>query len=93
MPARSKLAASGKRRRLMVICHDYNGHRDVPFMMETNDFRLADPQFADNYTIVGEGVYDHGTRTFTVDGRAYYVFSDWSLGDPRSPSTNARRAA
>jgi hypothetical protein len=93
MPARSKLAASSKRRRLMVICHDYNGHKDVPVMMKSDDFRLTDPQFAGNYTIVGEGVYDHGTRALAVDGRAYHVFSDWSLGDPRSPSTNARQAA
>jgi hypothetical protein len=93
MPASKPAASSSKRRRLMVICHDYNGHRDVPFMMNSDDFRLTDPQFAGNYTIVREGIYDHCTRTLTIDGRAYHVFSDWSLGDPGSPSTTARWAA
>ena len=92
MPANSKPTVRSQRVRLMVICRDYNGLRDVPFMMNSDDFRLADAQFG-NYTIVGEGIYDHCVRTLTVDGRAYHVFSDWSLGDPRSPSTTARRAA
>ncbi len=93
MPASSKPATRSKRKRLMVICRDYNGHKDVRFMMNSDDFRLTDARFAADYAIVGEGSYDHHARTLTVDGRAYHVFSDWSLGDPLAPSMMARRAA
>ncbi|MGC2372477.1 MAG: hypothetical protein WA484_01260 [Solirubrobacteraceae bacterium] len=75
--------------RLMVICGDYNGHADVPFMMSSDDFRLSDPSFSGKWTVVGEGAYDHATRTLTVNGRAYHVFSDWSLGEQR-PARGAR---
>ncbi len=93
MPAKSKPATSSRRRRLMVVCRDYNGHKDVRLMMDSDDFRLTDARFADNYTIVGEGAHDRRARTLTVDSRVYHVFSDWSLGEPRSPSPTATRAA
>lgn len=79
---------SDHRMRLMVICADYNGRADVPFMMNSDDFRLSDPSFSGNWT-VGEGAYDHVTRTLTVDGRAYHVYCDGSLGEKR-PIRGAR---
>jgi hypothetical protein len=92
MPAGSKPATSSKRKRLTVICADDNGHKDIRFMMNSDDFRLTDARFAADYTIVGEGAYDHRARTLTVDGRAYHVFSDWSLGDPSARAIEDREA-
>jgi hypothetical protein len=93
MPANSSPTVRSRRARLMVICRDYNGLKDIPFMMNSDDFRLIDPRFAADYSIVGEGIYDHPARTLTVDGRVYHVFSDWSLGEPSKPATMARQAA
>jgi hypothetical protein len=96
MPASRNPATRSKRRRLMVICRDFNGDKDVRFMMNSDDFRLTDARFAADYTTVGESTHDHHARTLTVDGRAYRVFSDWSLGHmpALAPSTTtARRAA
>jgi hypothetical protein len=93
MPANSNPTVRSQRKRLVVICRDYNGLKDIPFMMNSDDFRLIAPRFAADYTVVGEGIYDHPARRWAVDGRAYHVFSDWSLGEPRKPLTTARRAA
>jgi hypothetical protein len=64
----------------------YHGQCDVPFMMNSDDYRLSDPRFSGNWTVVGEGTYDHPSRTLTVADR---VYSDWSLGDP--PRTRITR--
>jgi hypothetical protein len=73
----------------MIVCGDYNGHADVPFMMNSDDFRLGDPSFSGNWRVVGEGEYDHATRTLTVDGCTYHVSCDGSLGEKR-PARGAR---
>jgi hypothetical protein len=80
-----------RKTRLLVICSEHNGRKDVPFMMSTDDGRLRAPGLSAN-RIVGVGDYNHKTRTFTVGGRSFRVLRDRLLrkladsdtnGDPR----------
>ena len=61
----------------LVKDNDYNGHKDVLFMMNMNDFRLTDDRFKDDYEVLGKGKY--AKKVLTVNGIAYKVFSDWSV--------------
>lgn len=71
--------------RLLVRVGDYNGHKDVLFMMKQDDWRLTDERFAPNHTVVANGTYTHRhpepgvIGTLVADGVAYGVFSDWSV--------------
>src|SRR4051794_1206753 len=73
----------------LVGCGDYNGHADGLFMMKSDDFRLSDERFSANYTVLGDGRYDHKARTLTVGGSVYRVYADWSLKEV-DPATLAR---
>ena len=63
--------------KVLVQCADYNGYKNVLFMMKDTDFRLADEKFG--YKILGQGKYVHKTRTLIVNDQTYKVFSDWSV--------------
>lgn len=68
------------KRMLLVRAADYNGSKDVLFMMEPDDFRLRDPVLREGWTVLN----DHATYTKlpqllqTEDG-FYKVHIDWSL--------------
>jgi hypothetical protein len=68
---------TAKRPKVLARCIDYNGHPNVLFMMQTDDFRLngADP----NYVVVAAADYNHKAKELSALGKRYRVFSDWSL--------------
>jgi len=61
-------------KKLLVICKDYNGYKNILFMMNPNDFRLETP----NREVVSEGKYAKGILT-TLNGNRYKVHCDWSV--------------
>lgn len=61
--------------RVIVNCADYEGHKNVLFMMEESDSRLHDPE--SGYTLVTTGTYSKKVFTGTNNKR-YQIFSDWS---------------
>lgn len=88
MPSVTTPQPGSRPTRLMVRCRDHDGYRDVAFMMSRDDPRLSDPRSSENWRILAEGDYEHATRTLTVDGCAYHVFSDCSLGEPSRTGTS-----
>lgn len=70
-----------KKSYVLVRCGDYNGHKNVLFMMDTTDFRLSDERFSSNYEVLAPGEYAGRARQLTVAerGETYQVFEDWSL--------------
>jgi hypothetical protein len=60
--------------KILAICRDYNGVKNVLFMMEANDFRLD----GKNWVKIAEGKYSKGVFTSTK-GNVYKVNSDWSV--------------
>lgn len=65
--------------KLIVKAADYNGHRDVLFMMDADDPRLTMKGFSHNYTRIGGGRFDAKAKVFTTnDGARYEVFRDRS---------------
>lgn len=78
--------------RLLVNCKDYNGHKDVLFMMREDDFRLNPghrinknlpakvvKNMQGNYDVLGEGEYTHKKRELVIGKKTYRVFPDWSV--------------
>lgn len=66
--------------KVLVRCADYNGDKDVLFMMKADEFRLTDPRFSANYTVLDAApVYTHKTRTLSSSLGVFRVFTDWSL--------------
>ena len=64
-------------KRVFVNCKDYNGHKNVKFVMRPNDFRLTDEVFSDDYETLGDvNVLNNG---FAFSGKLYTVHSDWSV--------------
>ena len=61
-------------KKLLVLCKDYNGYKNIIFMMNANDDRLNTP----NREIISEGKYSRGVLT-TLDGRKFKVHCDWSV--------------
>lgn len=69
-----------KAKKIIVNCADYNGHKNIPFMMSSDDFRLTDPRFKDDYSVIAEGKASDRNRLFVaVDGTQYTVHYDWSV--------------
>jgi len=66
---------------VLVRCADYNGHKDILFMMDATDFRLTDKRFSAGYPVIADGDYDKKAARFTIPstGDAYQVHGDWSL--------------
>lgn len=58
----------------LVNCLDYNGHKNVLFIMEKSDFRYN----TNNYVHQKDGE-KVGNRFRAEDGTIYQVFSDWSV--------------
>ena len=67
------------KQRVLAQCADYNGYKNILFMMDADDFRLTDERFSANYTVIDTGAYTHRTRTLVADGRTFTVLRDWSL--------------
>lgn len=69
--------------KLLVCCADYNGHKDVLFMMKPDDFRLTTekPGGGDwGYKMVAAGRSSDRNRLLTLDdGTEYTVHADWSV--------------
>ena len=64
-------------KRNYVNCKDYNGYKNSKFVMNTDDFRLTDPSFSDNYEVIA--LVDVKNRKFSYNGKTFEVFSDWSV--------------
>lgn len=63
-------------KKVFVICKDYNGYKDVPFMMSSDDYRAG----SENYPIVDPAPkYSHKEKTLTTNRGTFEVCSDWSL--------------
>jgi hypothetical protein len=60
--------------KILALCRDYNGNKDVLFMMESSDFRLD----GDNWVKFADGKYAKGIFTAT-NGNRYRVYGDWSV--------------
>lgn len=65
--------------KVLALCKDYNGYKNVFFMMKSDDFRLHDERWG--YVLVDNSpVYSSKTQTLSAsDGRLFKVFEDWSL--------------
>lgn len=61
----------GPRPKNLVRCDDYNGHKNILFMMDRDDVR-------EGYHVVDCGLYFKGILT-TVSGDRYKVHVDWSV--------------
>lgn len=66
----------------LVNCKNYNGYKDVLFMMRANDFRLQEPQFKINYEILDPNPRRQLHRLYTNRGD-FVINSDWSLSPVR----------
>ena len=60
--------------KIIALCRDYNGIKDVLFMMESNDFRLD----GKNWVKVADGKFAKGIFT-SANGNRYRVLADWSV--------------
>lgn len=60
-------------KKLLVKCDDYNGYKDILFMMDKNDSRVDNG----NYSTVCEGEYKGGF--LNCENGLYRVNSDWSV--------------
>lgn len=60
----------------LVRCGDYNGFKNVLFLMKSNDFRFNDG----NYMSIERGMFVNRRKNFVTDsGDLYKVASDWSV--------------
>jgi len=67
---------------MMVLarCKDYNGHKNVLFMMDSSDFRFTHPKFKSNYEVLDRNPsYDGKKRILSTVKGQYRVYEDWSL--------------
>ena len=62
---------------VLAQCDNYNGNANVLFMMNSDDFRLADQNFG--YSVIAPAKYTAKTKTLIANGKTYNVFSDWSV--------------
>jgi len=68
------------KKKVLALCAKYNNSTNVLFMMEADDFRLSDPRFRDNYTILDPNpTYSFKEKRLVTNQGTYQVFSDWSL--------------
>ena len=63
----------------LVRCANYNGNKNVLFMMAANDDRLGTA----NYTDLGRGIYFTKAKLLRLDNGLdrgdYQVYPDWSV--------------
>jgi len=63
----------------IVNCHDYNGYKNVLFMMGTDDFRYKEPKKW-GYDHIHHGKYDRKARVFVANtGEQFEVYEDHSV--------------
>lgn len=60
--------------KIIALCRDYNGTKNVLFMIEANDTRID----GKNWVKVADGKYSKGVFTSTK-GNRYRVYADWSV--------------
>lgn len=63
--------------KVLVKCSDYNGSKDVLFMMRQDDNRLVD--YSNNYEVLSDAKYSAKTKTLIANKKSYRVFCDWSV--------------
>ena len=63
--------------KIIANCASYNDYKDVLFMMDSDDYRLSDPNYG--YTKVSDGEYHRNLRKFITPDGVYSVFMDWSV--------------
>lgn len=71
-------------KRMLVKCTEYNGLKDVEFVMGLDDLRLHPGS-----KYVSIATVDVVKGQFTLNGQTYKVFSDWST----RPMTKKEKAA
>lgn len=59
----------------LMNCRDYNGHKDVLFVMRADDFRIGN----DNWQFISTGRLDGAIYTIP-SGQQFVVHYDWSVG-------------
>lgn len=62
-------------KRIFVNCTDYNGYKNIKFVMKLDDPRNEDPY--SGYEPIA--VVDVKKNRFTHNDTVYKVFSDWSV--------------
>ena len=61
--------------KVLARCDDYNGFKNVLFVMDADDFRIGNG----NYHKLADGVFSRKNHHFTAnDGRQFKVFADRS---------------
>jgi hypothetical protein len=63
--------------KIIANCASYNDYKDVLFMMDSDDYRLSDPDYG--YTKISDGEYISKFRKFVTPDGVYTVFMDWSV--------------
>ena len=61
-------------KKLLVLCADYNGCKNIQFMMDLDDPRIDGVK----WTLLDSGKYSKGILT-TSKGLKFKVWADWSL--------------
>jgi hypothetical protein len=64
----------------IVNCKNYNGNKNVKFLMKANDFRLKGTE----YRIISPVVERDMPFVTTADGKDWHVWSDWSVIEAKS---------
>ena len=79
IPKKTPISTTPKK--VIVLCKDYNGHKNVLFMMKEDDFRLKDDyRLKDNWSVVTQGTHNFKEKVFVgTNGKKYKTFSDWSV--------------
>lgn len=64
--------------KVLAKCKNYNGHKNVLFMMDTDDHRLFEKAWGYE-TIDSKAEYNRKEKTLTSGDTVYHVYSDRSL--------------
>jgi hypothetical protein len=65
--------------KVLANCKSYNGHKNVLFMMDADDFRILDSEKWGYEVLDAKAEYNRKERTLTSGKDKYHVFSDRSL--------------
>ncbi len=66
--------------KVLAICADYNGYKNVLFMMKSDDCRLAPGEEKWGYRVLEKATFNFKEKIMTTQsGKRYTVFSDWSV--------------
>ena len=75
------MSATKNLNRVLARCADYNGHKDVLFMIERNDMEERNKLIPGKWTMIEpiSKVWLFEPVVETESGKMYHVYEDWSV--------------